>query len=485
MVSLTLILSFYLTSKSEKRAYEIARSYIKTIPSIIDSSINNFMTAGDKVTVKKLIADLSMVENVIGIHIFDPDGDISCNFSNFKIDNPAKYLDIIYKNFQKTEILKEISDKQIKMLSYFKPYENKTECRICHSENADIIGVLNINVNTNTLVEGLSQDVKTVNMIMFLSSLLVAGVISFVINMFISDPLKKLHEGMNKVSQNNLESNIEIDSGDEFEEVATHFNKMVSSLRSANSKIDQMHKNIIHSDRLSTIGQLTASLSHEIKNPLNSIMITSDLLMVKYEKLKKNGIDMSENIAHIENIVSDTMRIKSIIDQTLNFSRLDTSRKEEVKIADIIDNIKVYVNRFLFDYNGIKFKVNDNTSAEDCRIVVNKTNIEQVFINIIKNAVESIPELQTGVVEFSVFCCAENRMARFVFRDNGVGISKESLANIFNEFYTTKKNGTGLGLPIAKELVEQHDGNIKINSETGKGTEVVVDLPVSSRNQDS
>lgn len=482
MVSLSVAVSFYLNTKSEKRAYEVAKTYMKTIPSIIDSSINNFMTAGDKTVVKKLITDLSMVENVIGIHIFDPNGDISCNFSNFRIDNPARYLDIIYKNFQKTEVLKEITDDKVKMLSYFKPYENKTECRRCHKSSGDIIGVLNININTSMLVSKLSQDVKIVNIFMLLSSLIIAGIISFVINLFISNPLKKLHEGMNSVAENNLESKIEIKSGDEFEEVATHFNKMVSSLKNANLTIDEMHKNIIHSDRLTTIGQLTASLSHEIKNPLNSIMITADLLLLKCEQFQKNGVkDLSENKIHIENIISDTMRIKDIIDQTLNFSRLNTSQREDILVSDLIDKIKMYVTRFMFDHNNIKFVTTDNTGNEGCMINVNKTNIEQVFINIVKNAIESIPKNKSGEVVFTVTCCTENRMVKFVLRDNGKGISKESLANIFNEFYTTKKNGTGLGLPIAKELVEQHDGTIEINSEENKGTEVIVKLPVIAR----
>ena len=482
MVSLSVAVSYYLNTKSEKRAYEVAKTYMKTIPSIIDSSINNFMTAGDKTIVKKLITDLSMVENVIGIHIFDPNGDISCNFSNFRIDNPAKYLDIIYKNFQKTEALKEIRDDKVKMLSYFKPYENKTECRRCHTSSGNIIGVLNININTSSLVSALSQDVKIVNIFMLLSSLIIAGVISFVVNLLISKPLQRLHEGMSNVAENNLESKIEINSGDEFEEVANHFNNMVSSLKKANLTIDQMHKNIIHSDRLTTIGQLTASLSHEIKNPLNSIMITADLLLLKSEQFQKSGLkELEENKIHIENIIADTMRIKDIIDQTLNFSRINTSAREDVLVSEIIEKIKMYVKRFLFDHNEIRFVAIDNTGDEGCVINVNKTNIEQVFINIVKNSIESIPEESQGAIEFIASCCTEDKMVKFVLKDNGRGIPRESLPNIFNEFYTTKKNGTGLGLPIAKELVEQHDGTIEINSDENKGTEVIIKLPIVGR----
>ncbi|UOD35821.1 HAMP domain-containing histidine kinase [Deferribacteraceae bacterium V6Fe1] len=478
MISISFIVSGYLTYNAEKKAMEMARSYIKTIPSIIDSSINNFMTAGDKEIVRKLILELSNVENVIGIHIFNPLGDISCNYSNFKTEAPSKYINLVYQYFSLTEKLQEINTKDVKMLSYYRPYENKPECKKCHTDNGDIIGVLNINVSTAGISEMLSSEIKTVNIIMLISSLIVSLLLSILINKLVVNPLKKLEEGMHKVSENDFNSKVTINSRDEFELISNYFNNMVSSLKLANETIDNMHKNLIHSDRLTTIGQLTASLSHEIKNPLNSIMITSDLLAMKCEMAKSGkAVNIDDTLKHIDNIINDTLRIKNIIDQTLNFSRLNTEQKQIVSVSSFLETINIYVKRILFDYEKVNFQLVKASEKGDCLLNINKTNIEQVFINILKNAMESIPEDRHGNIVINVSCSADHEYVIFKIIDDGVGISEDQLDKIFNEFYTTKKNGTGLGLPIAKDLIEQHNGKLKIESKVGVGTTVTIMLP--------
>lgn len=478
MISLSIIISGYLTYNAKKKAMEMAKSYIKSIPSIIDSSINNFMTAGDKETVRKLIFELSNEENVLGIHIFDPRGNISSNYSNFKTKAPAEYINTVYKYFSLTEVLQEINTKNVKMLSYYRPYKNKPECKKCHTNIGDIVGVLNINVSTANILRMLNSEIKTVNIIMLTSSVFISILLSILINKLVINPLKKLEEGMQKVARNDLGSKVIIKSKDEFEIIANYFNNMVSSLKLANDTIDNMHRNLIHSDRLTTIGRLTASLSHEIKNPLNSIMITSDLLAKKYE-IAKNGkeINLDDTLKHIESIINDAIRIRDIVDQTLNFSRINNEQYQIVSVNAFLETITIYAKRILFDYDRVSFKLEKLSENADCLLKINKTSIEQVFINILKNAVESIPEDRQGEVIVNVSCSNDHEYIVFKIIDNGIGIPNEDLNKIFNEFYTTKKNGTGLGLPIAKDLVEQHNGKLKIESRIGIGTTVTIILP--------
>jgi signal transduction histidine kinase len=325
----------------------------------------------------------------------------------------------------------------------------------------------------------LHNEINTVNMIMLISVIIVSFVLSILVNKLVINPLKLLETGMKKVTENDLNSKVKIDSRDEFELISKYFNNMVSSLKNANETIDNMHKNLIHSDRLSTIGQLTASLSHEIKNPLNSIMIASDLLAMKCEMAKKGkNVNIEETLKHIDNIVNDTIRIKNIIDQTLNFSRLNTDQKQVVSVRSFLETISIYVKRILFDYEKIKFRLETMNPEGDCLLNINKTNIEQVFINILKNAMESIPEDRAGEILLKVYCTSDQEYIVFKIIDNGSGIPVEQMDKIFNEFYTTKKNGTGLGLPIAKDLIEQHNGKLMIESTVNVGTEVTIMLPV-------
>ncbi|MCA1980561.1 MAG: HAMP domain-containing histidine kinase, partial [Calditerrivibrio sp.] len=246
---------------------------------------------------------------------------------------------------------------------------------------------------------------------------------------------------------------------------------MVRSLENANKSIDNMHKSIIHSDRLMTIGKLTASISHEIKNPLNSIMITSDILLEHCKQ--KNENDRLKKF--LESIIEDAQRIREIIDQTLNFSRYETEKNEIIKVRELIKIISIYSKRILFYKTNIKFMIADELT-EDISIKGNKTNIEQMLINILKNSVESIPANKKG--EIYMHLSNDDKFVKFKISDNGIGISKEKLELIFQEFYSTKTNGTGLGLSIVKEIVEHHNGKIDLESEENKGTTVIVELPI-------
>jgi signal transduction histidine kinase len=222
-----------------------------------------------------------------------------------------------------------------------------------------------------------------------------------------------------------------------------------------------------------TVGQLTASLSHEIKNPLNSIFITADIL---HEKCKQFS---DQNLTKlIDNILSDAERIRDIISQTLNFSKLDKSGVESVAIKDFLKNILTYAGRILFDNDRISFELNADNRLMQCYLKVNKTSMEQVFINLLKNAVESIPENKKGKVTLTIKR-DESKYITFIISDTGVGIPESVRDEIFNHFYTTKKHGTGLGLSIVKELVECHDGKVYVESVEGVGTSFIVKLPIA------
>jgi len=123
---------------------------------------------------------------------------------------------------------------------------------------------------------------------------------------------------MNEVVHNNLNIKVDIHSKDELESLAKNFNNMVRSLDQANKTIDKMHKSVLHTDRLMTIGKLTASISHEIKNPLNSIIISSDILL-EHCKEKKEDERLKK---FLESIIEDAQRIKEIIHQTLKLFQI-------------------------------------------------------------------------------------------------------------------------------------------------------------------
>ncbi|MCX8085210.1 MAG: HAMP domain-containing histidine kinase [Calditerrivibrio sp.] len=470
LLSITVIVSAYLAITAEKKAMEIAINYAHGISKIIDSSLAYYMQKGHKKEISELIEELNKSEHIQGIHIFDNTKEIACiNPRSFSKLFDSEYIDEVLKNVEYRPTIKVIKTKTYHFLAYYSPYVNTGSCKRCHIEE-DKIGTLNVNIKLGGIYETILKQAKRTFMVLFISSILIAMLLSLLINMLIIKPIKKIEKGMEELMNGNYDVKVEIKSGDELELLSNNFNNMVDALNNANKTIDSMHKNMIHTDRLMTIGTLTASISHEIKNPLNSIMISTDILL---DHCKKNVHDQRLK-SFLEAIINDAQRIKDIIDQTLNFSRYETSFQENIDLKNLIKSIEIYSKRILFHREDIRFRLEDNTN-EHVFIYGNKTNIEQMLINLLKNAVESVPSERKGDILLKID--RDDKFIEFTIQDNGVGIPKDKLDLIFKEFYSTKTNGTGLGLSIVKEIVENHNGELHIESEVDRGTKIVVKIP--------
>jgi len=299
--------------------------------------------------------------------------------------------------------------------------------------------------------------------------------ISYLLKYLITNPIKKLEKNMKEVSQGNLEMNLDISSGDELGRLAKYYKDMIGALNKANQSIDLMHRNMLHADRLMSVGTLTAAINHEIKNPLNSIVINTDILMTK---IKDEDLTI-----YLERIINDCNKINYIIDHTLNFSRYLPEGDKTIRVSNFVKDINSFAKRILFDKKGIVFRVIDKRIDHDTVIDFNRIFLEQIFINLLKNAYEAILPKSRGTITMEI----DNDPCFVIFyvKDNGVGISKDKIKYIFEEFYTTKQGGTGLGLSIIKETLGNYNSTIDVVSEEGKGTLFTIKIPLCYANKNN
>ncbi|WP_022851472.1 sensor histidine kinase [Limisalsivibrio acetivorans] len=462
---ISLVVSGMLTSNIEKKADTIAEDYIKSLPYLVESSLDSYMLMEDKAGVKELVLSLEKDANIMGIHIINSRGDLSCVLAELRHMYDRKYLRMVKKNATFEERFLDLEYDGTRFLSYYKPLENKEKCQSCHDvDEGEYLGALNINIDLTRLTTLLRKEVFEVRTFMIVADIFIFVVLFTMIYILVIRPVSILEKGMQEVADNNLDIRTQISSNDEFGRMSTLFNYMVYSLRKAFSTISSMHKNMLHTDRLMTMGTLTASISHEIKNPLNSIMINADILMMKHPETKPYG----------DKIMLDAERIRDIIDQTLKFSRVDQDSTACIDVRDFIERITLYVNRTLMKWADIPLELDmdDNLYC----IHANPLQLEQVFINILRNAVEAVENSKKPRVRLSAK--VKDEMIEFDFEDNGGGIPEETKNRIFTEYYTTKHNGTGLGLTIVKQIVEQSGGTIDFRSEVGKGTVFMLRFPL-------
>ncbi len=454
---------------------ELSHYYIKNLSYITDKYINNIMLTGNPSILKNFINKLMLDKNILGVYIFNSKGDIYCYASNIDKEDLKLYDNLIEPKDFSEKLVEHTLPSHKSFYAYYRPLINEPECRRCHKNSGDIIGLLNINVESSQFFTTFARKTFYLTWVLILFSVLLSIIIVYMIKRLVTSPIKTLENAMAAVSNGNFDITVHIDSGDEMESLSEYYNMMVSSLKNASETLNKMHSNMMHTDRLMTVGQITAAISHEIKNPLNSILIQADLL-----KSNIQNLDIRDTLIKIEGIISDSEKICKIINQTLNFSKNIPESWEVIDVGKFLRDLRLFSRRIFFEINNINFKIIDRRSNLYTKIYFNRVYLEQIFINLLKNAAEAIVPKGKGIITLEVND-SENFIS-FSVTDDGIGIDEDKIKYIFNEFYTTKQDGTGIGLAIVKYILEIYNGSIDVKSKVNEGTTFTVKIPIYKDN---
>jgi signal transduction histidine kinase len=238
---------------------------------------------------------------------------------------------------------------------------------------------------------------------------------------------------------------------------------LLTSFTSYISALTSVHLELRQKEKLAVIGQMAAAIGHEIRNPLSSLKGFTQLQQERYPNTNDFYPIMIQEIDRINYIVNDLMTLGK--PKALQFSK--------VSIEEIIA-YTLSITQQMSDRQGVSI---ETTMAGPLPpIDSDGKQLKQVFINLIKNAIESMHD--GGKIEIKVKVVADNKM-EISIQDEGYGIEDQNIINLGEPFYTTKKDGTGLGLMVTNQIIGDHKGDFTIESSLGKGTKVVVTLPIS------
>ena len=237
----------------------------------------------------------------------------------------------------------------------------------------------------------------------------------------------------------------------------------------------KLEQQLLHSERLATIGEMSAKVAHEIRNPLSSISLNTELL---YDEISNdNGDKKSDAENLIQSILNEVDTLTEITDEYLRFARFPRLETKPASINNVLIELSKFFNKERLQ-RGIALKEN---YASDLPIILLDTNqIKQAFLNILKNSFEAMPE--GGKVSISTRLKGDNIEVNIT--DTGHGISKDDIQSVFDPFYSAKVNGTGLGLALTMKTVEGHGGDIICKSTIDKGTTMVISFPVENCGKD-
>lgn len=227
------------------------------------------------------------------------------------------------------------------------------------------------------------------------------------------------------------------------------------------TELRETEERLRRTDKLSVVGELSASVAHEIRNPLTSLKGLVQLLQMEDEKHQLYYQIMIDELNRINHIVSELLLLAK--PQQIKYTKADM----QIILHDVISLLKTEASLHNIQ---IEFQVQSHPLMIECE----PNQLKQLFINILKNAIEAS---SAGDVVNITLQSADNNVT-VVVKDQGVGISKELLERIGEPFYSSKEKGTGLGMTVSFKIVQSHNGTIKFRSEPDVGTEVIVQLPI-------
>lgn len=324
-----------------------------------------------------------------------------------------------------------------------------------------ISGGLNIIIGYSAQVATLARS-EINSMMMQLSILEIIGflILGYFWAKKIFAPMKTLQESIEKVSEGKWQTippEITENSYEEIAAVAKSFNQMVNQLSNAKETLIETQKKLAIKDKMASLGRFSAGIAHEINNPLGTILMSAGMIKDSLEK----GISIEEE--DISTIIEEVKRCRDIIENLRTYTKKIEPNLIRLPFKNFFENSKRFIleqNKDILSNISFNYKV-----SEDASVNVDKKAMEQVFNNLIKNAIEASDKKS---LKINLIAETDEQNCKLIFQDNGKGFDSES-EQIFEPMFTTKAQGTGLGLVICQAIIEGHHGHLKAESHAEEG----------------
>lgn len=369
---------------------------------------------------------------------------------------------------------------------------------MCHAHppGVKVLGVLDVALNLDRVDEDVAALQRRSLLVTGIHVVLIGIFIVFFSRRFVDRPIRELIDGTRAVSAMQLDKPIEINSSEELGELASSFNIMRERLQQARAETHRFtqeleakseerakqlqiaHQKLLQSDRLASLGQLSASVAHEINNPLSGVLNLSKLMQ---RILTDDGVPASrvqEFRRYLSQVINETARVGRIVSDLLAFSRRSKPQSKRTDLNEIVRNTISLLSHKLKLSN---VEVEENLAPDLPAVRCDSSQMQQVVINLVMNGAEATQPRSQGKVIVRTSARPEEKIAVLEVEDNGEGIPPEFLSKIFDPFFTTKGEGkgVGLGLSVVYGIVEAHGGELEVNSSLGKGTVFTVTLPLA------
>jgi len=517
MLTVFLFVSFSLIFRSVNEQYlnTVIRQNGNNIGSIVEGSLYRSMLENDKSTLQYTLDLINTMTGIDEVNMYDDEDNLvytsipsDTNNSHSNPDCISCHSDMKTMFAKKAKSYKIINiDSECKMnrndntsrhLLMRIPILNEKSCYLssCHAHKAtdEVLGSLIVKIPLKDLDSAVQKSSLEFFMLAIFTTLLLVSILILFTSKKIKNPLNALIKASIAVANGDKHTRLEIKPNqlDDMKMVSRAFNDMLDNLQSANNELENWSQQLeykvqkkseelgaaqnelMHVERLASLGKLSSSVAHEINNPLSGILIYTKLLYKQLSNPELDDAKRTSMLKHLKLIENETKRCGDIVKGLLDFSRKDQDNFEPKHLHEILQDtfeimahpIKIADISFISDF-----------AAKTDLIYCSPNQIKQACIALIVNASEAVVE--NGEIVVRTINPDEDSV-RIEIGDNGLGISTEDLPHIFEPFFSTKQDasGIGLGLAIVHGIVQSHNGKIQVKSELGKGTTFSVTFPL-------
>ena len=309
----------------------------------------------------------------------------------------------------------------------------------------------------------------------FVLSTLVAVLVALLLSTHLTRALRRLEAGARRLGRGELDHRIEVASRDELGELARAFNEMSHQLQASHAKLEEARAAAEQANEAKSV--FLANMSHELRTPMNAILGYTEMLL---EEAEDSGAE--ESVPDLNRILAAGRHLLALINDVLDLSKIEAGKMtlfiETFPVREMIDDVAATLAPLVEkNRNRLVIEVDEDVG----KLTADETKVRQTLFNLLSNAAKFTAD-GTVTVRASSYGTGHRRML-FAVSDTGIGMTREQTARIFNEFTqadsstTRKYGGTGLGLSISKKFCQMMGGDVTVESEPGKGTTFLVDLP--------
>ena len=454
----------------QSQLIDTARESAELLLHTVESSIYNTMHLGNVQDVGTILSMVGQHNQLVGVRIFHPHGVILRSSNAAEVGRVVSAND--YKLYQNTKNYGIFDLPPFgEVLSMVKPIYNEQACHTCHGSKARVIGILNINYSLNrTKAQMLKASHIFIASSVAITAFLAIAIL-LILHKFVKKPLDRIMDNMSRVEKGDLNVRIDYRGKDEIGRLIDSFNSMVVRLDEAKIELEQLHfQQLERADRLASIGEMAAGIAHEIKNPLAGISAAITIIKDDIPVEDPRSMILSE-------VLQQVQRLDKTVNDLLFFGKPSLPELTCIDINKVVDSTFKFASQHRSVAN-IEKRI--NLAADLPTVYADGKQMQQVFLNLFLNAFQAMVGGGTLTITTGRIMRDGREYVTIDVADTGPGIPPQILEKIFTPFFTTKAQGTGLGLPICCKLVQLHKGDIRVTSDDRHGTVFTIELPACS-----